>query len=169
MKKLLIIPVLLCLCLLACKKENDSKFTFEGITLIDDNGNSVGYTDTTDWRTDDVFTMQEQQLFDTLDFSRTHAVKSVSSIIADPFGKVVFYPNPAADMGNLMFYGSHKIFNMVIVDNTFSKVFTYRAANENDLRLNVSEFDRGIYRAYYVYQDSASFIIGMGHGDIELE
>lgn len=105
MKRLILIISLVCLFLISCKKDNDSKHIFEGITMTNETGESIGFKDTTDWRTDDVFTVQEKKLFDTINFQVSSDLKKTAKSIGNLSMTIAFYPNPTA-MAGIFYFGS---------------------------------------------------------------
>jgi hypothetical protein len=167
MKQILLIISLVCLYLISCKKDNDSAHEFEGITMTDETGESIGNTDTTDWRTDDVFTTQEKELFDTINFQSAGNLKNTFSSSENPIIKIVFYPNPTFTYGLFNFGSENVIINLVIVDKDFNIILNHRAINSNTLEFDFENLNPAIYRAYYVIQDLHFKIVGMGHGDIQ--
>jgi hypothetical protein len=157
---------------LSCKKEKtttESLPKFEGITMADETG-ALYTEDTTDWRTDDKFAKYEQNLFDTLNFNKTLQLPSIKNGFADvaPILKkdtiVRFYPNPCSNVG-IFRYHNASIINFVIVDTTFAKKLEYRT-QQPEIAIDFTMLNNRIYRMYYVFQDSAYNIIGLGHGDI---
>jgi hypothetical protein len=154
---------------ISCKKDNESKPEFKGITLTDEQGSFMGFIDPTDWRTDDKFTKLEMQLFDTLNFNKVNQAKSASGIINKSIGTIIFYPNPTTDFGTLDIDHDNFILNMVMVDGEFNKVISYRATDRRSIAISFHSFNTGIYRVYYVLQDLQFNIIGLGHGDVKYE
>ncbi len=162
--------VLLLLLALSCKKEKLVEETipiFEGITILESEDGEPYSIDPTDWRIDDKFTELEQSLFDTLKFDNSIFIKSaLSNTIGIPEIKrnPRFYLNPANSIAYFSVYDG-TIKNIVIVDQTFEKKIELRGQSSH-FRFDLSSFNNGIYRMYYVLQDSKYKIIGLGHGDI---
>jgi hypothetical protein len=154
---------------LSCVKETVTTVIlpkFEGVTYLNKDGLVIGPIDTTDWRIDDKFEAYERKLFDTLLFDNTLHLKSSQLEIFDikPNTNVLFYPNPFYEVG-IFTYMQAAIMNIVVVDSTFAKRFETRT-NDKTIALGMSSLEEGIYRMYYVFQDSNYRMIGLGHGDI---
>jgi hypothetical protein len=169
MRRLILIISLVCLYLISCKKDNDSKHEFAGITMTDEAGSSIGFTDTTDWRTDDVFTAEEKELFDTINFQGSGDLKNTAKSVINLPTIIHFYPNPTATIGTFYFGADNYIINIVIVDNEFNIKISHRLIDYTFVTFTFEEFNSSIYRAYYVIQDMHFKIVGMGHGDIQKE
>jgi hypothetical protein len=158
---------------LSCTKETNTSESlpkFEGISYFDYQGDLVDSFDSTDWRSDDKFKSCEQKLFDTLKFDNASHLKSTKSGSTDIILKkdtvVRFYPNPCRDVGYFSYHNA-SIINIVIVDNTFMKKIEYRTQN-TEMAFDLTILKAGIYRMYYVFQDSVYKISGLGHGDIKI-
>jgi hypothetical protein len=169
MKLRLFITYFALLLFISCKKDNESKPQFEGITLTDVQGSYMGFIDPTDWRTDDKFTKLEMQLFDTLNFNKIKQSGLASGITNKSIGTIIFYPNPTTDFGTLDIDHDNFILNMVMVDGDFNKLISYRATDRRSISISFHSFNTGIYRVYYVLQDLQFNIIGLGHGDVKKE
>jgi hypothetical protein len=169
MKLRLFITIFAILQFISCKKDNESKPEFEGITLTDEQGSYMGFIDPTDWRTDDKFTKLEMQLFDTLNFNKIKPAKSASGIINKSIGTIIFYPNPTSDFGTFNIDLENFIINLEIVDIDFNKLISFRGTDKGSISFTFHSFNPGIYRAYYVIQDLQFNIIGLGHGDVKYE
>lgn len=162
---------------ISCKSENSNEIDTEsylpikGITYMNEFGELVGNIDHDDWLLNDKFTTKEKLLFDTLNFTKTAIAEPMpnteNSISIQP--QIVFFPNPYATMGRLFYYHNKHILNIIIVDKKYNKLLTYRSTNTQLLSFNLSDFNKGIYRLYYVAQDSNYNIVHFGHGDIEKE
>jgi len=169
MKHQLLIAFLAGLLLVSCKKDKDAKLEFEGITHTDEQGTNMGFIDATDWRTDDAFTMQEMQLFDTLDFKRIDKMQWPSGKTYKSPGTIIFYPNPTTEIGRFDMNFENFIIHIEMVDNAFNKLISFRGIDKNSIAFTFQTFNPGVYRAYYVVQDLQYNIIGLGHGDIKKE
>jgi len=155
----------------SCKGDKDSPLPgFDGITNVDGNGRLIGARDTTDWRIDNKFNEFERNLFDTLKFDQTllkSDLKGVFSVGPSQASTIDFYPNPVTSLGSLRcFFG--KIMNIAIVDKDFTKKVAKRLTC-GVITFDFSSFNNGVYRMYYVLQDSTFKIIGLGHGDIQIK
>jgi hypothetical protein len=175
--KICLFTLVILFAIISCKKDDNNSSSipkFEGITTLDNNGELISSYDSTDWRMNDKFTEIERKLFDTLKFDQTLHLKSIlvgnDGIIIKPACDTIarFYPNPVADMGHFgIINAAVKNMNIVIVDSTFTKKVEVRI-NNREVALNLSSFKHGIYRMYYVFQDSTNKIVGLGHGDIQV-
>lgn len=155
---------------MSCTKEKDANDTipiFRGITTLESEVGIPGSVDATDWRTDDTFTELERSLFDTLNFDNSMLVKSAfanTDVIIAPTILPRFFPNPVRSVAYFLIYDG-AIKNMIIVDQSFTKKIELREESTN-MAFDLTSFKNGIYRMYYVLQDSNYKIIGLGHGDI---
>ncbi|WP_088656326.1 hypothetical protein [Geofilum rhodophaeum] len=158
---------------MSCNKEKLSEETiptFEGITRLESEDGEPYSIDPTDWRIDNKFTELERSLFDTLKFDNPMFLKSTLSNtngIPEVKRSPCFYPNPANSLAYFSVYDG-TIKNIVIVDQTFEKKIELRE-QASHFRFDLSSFKNGIYRMYYVLQDSNYKIIGLGHGDIQVD
>ncbi len=169
MKLGLFITIFAILQFISCKKDNESKPEFEGITLTDEQGSYMGFIDPTDWRTDDKFTKLEMQLFDTLNFNKIKQSGSASGITNKSIGTIIFYPNPTTNFGPFNLDLENFIIILEVVDKDFNKLISYRGVDKKSIAFTFHSFNPGIYRAYYVIQDIQFNIIGLGHGDVKKE
>ena len=147
------------------KNTSDTLPKFKGITQVDRYGLIIGSYDPSDWRIDDNFIEVERNLFDTLNFDNTFFDSGIEGNNIIDIAIPQFYPNPLRDVGYFRF-NEAAIMNIVIVDKAFTKKIESRI-NSNIVGLDFSIFNKGIYRMYYVFQNSDYKIIGMGHGDIQ--
>lgn len=173
--KLLSLLISLCI-FISCEKDNEEFLVIEGITEIDSGGCS-SHIDPDDWNLDDIFTDREKQLFDTLDFSRTAIAKPLPPIeeipgylTPDRSPHIFFAPNPFHISAALGYYRNDHILNLVIVDNKYNKLFSWRTEEFNGgATFYFENLKKGIYRMYYVLQDKNYNIVYCGHGDIKNE
>jgi hypothetical protein len=134
-------------------------------------GELTGNIDHDDWILNDKFTKKEKLLFDTLNFTKTATVKPMPDTENSIYisARISFFPNPYSTVGKLYYYHDKHILNIIIVDKKYNKLLTSRTTNTQQLSFNISNFNKGIYRLYYVIQDSSYNIVHFGHGDIEKE
>lgn len=168
MKTYILIALAFMLFTITCKKDNDHKYSFDGITVRNSQGENAGSIDTTDWRLHDNFTSDEKQLFDTFSFIKFSTLDP-THFISDTSLSIQFYPNPVSYDGFFSINTTNYIFDIVIVDNNFNVLFAQEGNDQGELSLNFEPILSDTYRAYYVIQDSKKKIVGMGHGDIEKE
>ena len=161
---------------ISCKTEdstdpnNDSYLLIEGITSVNEFGEERS-RDPNDWILNDKFTTKEKELFDSLNFSETATAEPMpiaENSIYNPT-QILFYPNPCATVGSLYYYHDKHILNVIIVDNKFKKLIACRLKDSQLITFDLSKLSKGIYRLYYVVQDSKYKIVHYGHGDIEKE
>jgi hypothetical protein len=62
-----------------------------------------------------------------------------------------------------------EVLNFVVVDNSLKKTNTAKVVEGNRLRYDFSGYKSGIYRIYYVIQDSLKRVIFKGHGDFLID
>lgn len=139
--------------LISCDKEENE---FESINLD------------SDWHLNDEFSHNERKLFDTLDFTRTASYQLVESDYIQNSPKITFYPNPFKDVG-FLHYNTAPIIHIVIVNNSYEKILEARLENSYTIGFNLTEKKSGIYKLYYVIQDSNYNIVQLGHGFIKKE
>lgn len=139
---------------------NDIKIS--GITYTDNFGliYKQNEIDNNDWKLNYTFKDRERLLFDSLNFSNT-AISDDANI-----SPIVFYPNPFNVLGNIYYYNDKHILNIIIVDKSLNKKFEYRISNSTGYTFDLSTLNKGIYRMYYVIQNSEFKIIHTGYGDI---
>jgi hypothetical protein len=153
------------------KNENEAEtISIEGITEVDNMGVFYGNFDDDDWNLDDQLTEKEKQLFASLDFSKTGVAEPIPSEpgVIPKIKFITFYPNPFSDVPRLSYYHNEHILNLVIVDNKYNILYSYRVENSESVTFNFDSLKTGIiYRMYYVVQDKNYNIIHCGHGDIK--
>ena len=155
---------------ISCKKEDSNQIPkFEGLTLRECE-QDFNIIDDSDWRIDDKFSEIERNLFDTLKFESSFLKESsFADIINDGIvgtPKVSFCPNPTSGNGYFRFT-STVIMNLVIVNQKFEKKYEFRGQYPM-IAIDLSSFPYGMYRMYYVLQDTNYQIVGIGHGDIKI-
>ena len=157
----------------SCRKESVDYLRIEGITEAAMDGPTGRYFDPDDWNLNDQFTKREKQLFEGLDFSKTAEaepvnVDEVGGIISeDTTPRISFGPNPFCEITFLCYYRNDYTINLVIVDNHYNKLFSYRGEiNQCYVRYWLQLDYEKIYRMYYVMQDKNDNIVHCGHGDI---
>ncbi len=157
----------------SCNKDevkNESVLLIKGITSVDELGYSISI-DENDWRLNGKFTEKEKLLFDTLNFSKTAIAQPmpISESTSYKAPAILFYPNPFRLQGGLFYYHNKHILNLIVVDIKYTKLYSFRVRDSHYFSLNLNKLDKGIYRIYYVIQDSQYNIVHMGYGDIENE
>ena len=157
----------------SCNKEevkSESVLLIKGITSVDELGYTISI-DENDWRLNDKFTEKEKQLFDTLNFSKTAIAEPmpISENTSYKTPVILFFPNPFRSQGGLFYYHDKHILNLIVVDSKYTKLYSFRVRASHYFALNLNKLDKGIYRIYYVIQDSQYNIVHLGHGDIENE
>ena len=80
---------------------------------------------------------------------------------------ISFCPNPFITTGYLLYYHDKHILNIIIVDSKYNKLCRYRLTDRQQVVFDFTTLNKGIYRLYYVIQDSQYNIVHLGHGDIE--
>ena len=162
MIKNILISAVFIVSLIACSKDKedakkDSKIIFKGITMMDEMGNSLSNPDTTDWRFDDKWTTEEEDLF---------AVKNANSN-QKCLTTIILYPNPFQDVFriNLNNFPNSSRMSVRLVNKDF-KVLLKNDSIYGSIYFwpsDVSSYDT--LRLYYKLTDPLNFE-HRGHGDI---
>jgi hypothetical protein len=162
MKKTFIyIGITAMLVIAGCNKSTGPKLIFEGVTEMDKFGAVVGKADSTDWRTDEVWTEKEKQLFKT-----TYNEKGTSATKL----KVMFYPNPCRGKSVLFLTkDSTTKLALRIVDKDFNVVMSSDSITDKALQLDLSSLAQyDTVRMYYKLIDAQKNEF-KGHGDVVLK
>jgi hypothetical protein len=170
MKSLLAYALLLS-CLLfqnACKPEvvsEDEPIYFSGLTTVDASGTTLGETDTTDWRFDDVWTAKEKALFPANSLL-TCLLKS------DSLDGVFLQPNPCKEVFLAGFqtpFGATWHFRWVDENFKVLKKFDWEnpTIGYNALLIQTDSFPKDTIRLYYEVLHGAC--VHRGHGDILIQ
>jgi hypothetical protein len=146
----------------ACKDNPDQeKIYFTGITMVDEQGQSLNNGDTTDWRFDDTWNEQENALFGFE--GQTLCGASPDSSLA------IVTPNPCTDrfiVNILTPYGANWHFKWV--DEDFTVIHSYDFKPEqpyfNALSIKTDDFPKDTVRLYYLVERAGC--VWRGHGDI---
>ncbi len=170
MKKLFIFMVLIST-IVACNDDNESTLIkFEGITETNENGESTGSVDKSDWNLNDIWIDKEESIFDYVTYEDTKNNKSGSEYSC-AFAPA--YPNPCSDVFNLHFsFTKGCILKIALVDQNLN-IKSYVEINDlstNSLTYNISMLslaNNNIYRFYYKFEH-ADGTIQKGHGDIKV-
>jgi hypothetical protein len=170
MKTKLIAGLIILITLVSCVKDKDNNsnkkvYDFSKISMYDEMANAMNEGDSTQWRYDSDFTVDEKALFDSIDFSNSDITKLITS---SRYEKLYFYPNPVRSFGSFDFGRNCDIFNFVMVDSSFNKVLSEIINNRPRFAYVFSGFEPAYYRVYYVCQDSSKVITGMGYGNIHV-
>lgn len=162
MIKNILISVAFIVSLIACSKDKedakkDSKIIFKGITMLDEMGNPLSNPDTTDWRFDDKWTTEEEDLF---------AVKNAGSN-QKCLTQIIFYPNPFQDLSiiHLNNFPNSSRMSIRLVNKDF-KILLKKDSIYGSIYFSprdVSSYDT--LRLYYKLTDALNFE-HRGHGDI---
>ena len=170
MKRLQLVVIFILLILSSCKKKSDStdKIVFSGIVYTNDVGQILSAGDPTDWKFQDSWVTQENNLF---------TPRNLQLCNLDTNFKIVCYPNPCN--GNFMlrlWIPNRSIFEYHLVDKNFNSII-----NKTDtlvpgqvlMSLNVKNdtaYNNELVRLYYkiIKLDSVSkpTCEYRGHGDI---
>jgi len=156
----------------SCQREGVDYLRIEGITEATIGGPTGRYIDPDDWNLDDQLTKREKKLFEGLDFSKTaeadpiHFEEIEGMVSENRSPRIDFCPNPFSGSTYLCYYRGDYTINLVIVDNRYNKLFSYRGEIDRCIEFSYSLLDYGIYRMYYVMQDKNDNIVHCGHGDI---
>ena len=173
MKSKLLFLLVLFVSFASCQKEGVDYLRIKGITERTMDGSlTYLYFDPDDWNLNDQFTKREKRLFEGLDFSKTteaeppyfEEMEGMVSEFTSP--RIYFYPNPFSEITYIGYYHSDHIINLVVVDNHYNKLLSYRGEVGRISAISWVWLDSGIYRMYYVIQDKNDNIIHCGHGDI---
>lgn len=173
MKKLILPLLFIIFSFISCIKEevdNESFLWIRGISSYDEFGYSISL-DHNDWNLNEEFSQKEKQLFDSLDFSKIASAEPVLDYDSSTFKipRIIFFPNPIKLQGYIYYYNDKHILNLIIVDNRYNKPYSFRLKDSGSFYLDLSELHKGLYRMYYVIQDSQYNIVHLGHGDVEKE
>lgn len=125
-------------------------------------------SDGDDWLMNVDFSAKEKKLFDFLDFEKTAVFEPLDDgAVHQP--RIYFYVLGKTRMLEFRDGRNDEILNVVIVNNKFKKIITDKIVSINRYEFNVEEYKSGIYRIYYVIQDSNFHIIFKGYGDFLVE
>ena len=156
--------------LAGCKKDKPYKIDATKITATDENGDTTGVFDPTDWRFDDRWNEKELSLFNFGDTITTWGMMKATSFSAiaapNPASAVIMF-NFAADQPTLL--------KWVIVDQDLNVLFTKAVRLEGlypnrgfglDVR-NTKFKQPGFYRVYYAFYSYGGVLYSKGHGDFQ--
>jgi hypothetical protein len=120
------------------------------------------------WQLTDEFSQYEKSLFDSLDFNNTADYEHEETGYIQPRPQIVFSPNPFDDIAYLSYSSNltKPIINVVILSENTEDVLEIRVESSTVIGFNFSDKPSGIYRLYYVIQDSTYSIVHLGHGNI---
>lgn len=152
---------------ISCEKDKNEETynSFSTITQTDEFGTIMDEKDTTDWRTDDTWNINEELLFlrkyslNQPQVSNTNSLQMISPAYPNPFK---FFTKFSIGLKDYFFYD-------IRIVNTKNEIVLSKdsctnelAINKDSLNTNRDEFYRVYYKLYYNSQ------IFKGHGDIEL-
>ena len=156
---------------LSCNPEpstTDPEIPFTGVTLMDENGASLGVSDPSDWRTDDIWVAKEKALFP--------ATKDLKNCPSDPtLEAYACAPNPTPGR---LFLGYHLPDSMEVdvcnVDRDFKTLNRWDAAGLGPgYNLIVLDMDsiplKDTIRVYYQIRRPGVACAVRGHGDVILK
>ncbi|MDX1912241.1 MAG: hypothetical protein SFV22_12175 [Saprospiraceae bacterium] len=150
-----------------CKHENTpvEKIYFTGLTMTDENGQSLGQTDPTDWGWADTWTIEEKNLFNHGDLPLCPAPPS------DSIG-VFFMPNPCKEAFFLSFMTPTGYdWRFKFVDEAFNVLkeveFLQATPLFNGVHVQTTSFPKDTIRVYYQIEKNGCAL--RGHGDILIE
>jgi len=152
----------------SCTDDLSSEISASGITETDEYGSNCGLVDQTDWRLDDKWTKQEEDLF-----SATNAIGksatfdySMSDIVpVPPQLNIIAYPNPFMDR-IMLSVRSFNHYSIRVIDTNLNVVISYDNLTAESLTINSTSAmgNNQIYRIYYkLYSNEITY---RGHGDI---
>lgn len=172
-KNTLILFALLVILFIACNDEensNDPIIQFEGITEVDDGGISTGNTDETDWRLDDEWTEQEENIFlNILNDKKLYSLINSNEVSINPA-----YPNPCINFVRLSFSFTQGTTLKIALVNPNLEVISYMSfgdyLNNTNITYDLSQLNlknNTIYRFYYKFEQANGSVL-KGHGDIKI-
>lgn len=130
---------------------------FTGITQTDNFGTIQGTPDTTDWRSDDVWTSREMALFK----------DSIDNECQPKKFRIVFFPNPCRKKSTLFAFKDSTVRLAIrLVDKDMNIIMSKDNVSKTGLEFNLSSFKTDdTLRLYYkfIVGDSCEY---KGHGDI---
>jgi len=158
------------LLLAGCKKDKPYKIDATKITTTDENGDTTGAFDPTDWRFDDRWNEKELALFNFGDTISTWGMMKATSFFASAT------PNPASAVMMLNFTANQPtLLKWVITDEDLNVLFTKAVRLEGlfpnrgfglDVR-NAKFKQPGFYRVYYAFYSYGGVLYSKGHGDFQ--
>lgn len=162
MSKILLISIASVI-LLSCEPETntpvENKIYFTGISKTDSNGSTLSI-DTTDWKTNDIWSMKELNLFKSLH----------QSGCALPYDyKIIAYPNPGNGVIALFIdKPADARVELRLVDENFNTLISNDSITQNNIHLNASTFGiQDTVRLYYKFVEYNCE--WKGHGDILIQ
>ena len=181
MKRFNIVIISVMLMLLSCEKDNKVKniIEFEGISITDIYGSQIGAQDTTDWRFDDQWLYQENELFSNIKSFPLCEPNENLGIIAFPNPcKGYFYVHVEKDYNYISIYRLvDKDFNIIrssdsVMDATFAinlkECLSVEIVDEMPVCIEEQPPSDTIYRLYYMIKNIKKGCIYKGHGDIKI-
>ena len=162
----------------ACKKDAADSNTpvqvtypvVSGYTATDPTGNLIGLIDTSDWRTDDVWSSSVQDLFG--------GSTNTNCIFEDTLMDVYAYPNPTDNYFSVAigpidfltgaYVDTSTTVEFMMVNQRHEVVLAKREiTNQQMLSLNMSDslLTDTIFRIYYKFTDKNN-CVRCGHGDV---
>ena len=147
-----------------CKTEeinppSENNIYFKGVTITDFLGGILS-SDTTDWRTDDTWSMKESDLF-----------SSIYQTMCSPLdtNKIIAYPNPCN--GTFALHIEKELASRIelrLIDQDYNILISNDNILQNNVQINAGTF--GIHdtvRLYYKFVDGNREF--KGHGDIIIQ
>ena len=141
---------------IGCKPKPES-LKFTGITHTDKLGTIEGKPDTSDWRSDDIFTQRENALFNGPLTKACNPQKI----------RIVFYPNPCRTKSTLFAFKDSTVRLAIrLVDKDLNVIMSNDSIMKAGLELNLSSYKTDdTLRLYYKFI-SKDGCESNGHGDI---
>jgi hypothetical protein len=188
-----IITIVVLIILMQCS-DDESEFTFAGITETNASGVIIGNIDSSDWGIDENWNEAEQNLFKNLGLSdinndgqdpgeKDRILKEVdpcytggrrSGVCGSVSVKMIYpsFPNPSSLHTSLKFTFDEtevKSFGLLIVDQDLKVMVEIdEFASQFTIDVNANNFSPGkVYRVYYVIKTMYGDFIFKGHGDIK--
>jgi hypothetical protein len=159
-KSITYLAVLAILMAFSCKSKTTTQISFGSITERDKFGAVIGKPDTTDWRTDDVWSQQEKDLF---------TAKFAENAPRTDTMQIMFYTNPCH--GKSVIYLQKKPdtkLSLRIVDRDYNVLMSMDDLKDMSSQINLSAIGvNDTVRMYYKFIDSKNNEF-KGHGDIVL-
>ena len=162
MKKLNLLSVLIIyiFCISCNKDKNESQIQISGITETDITGILIGSVDTTDWRFNDTWNQNVENLFIKNNNEPTDKVLPQSYL-------AIGYPNPSKSIMEFYFHSdSSMYYDFRIVDSNLKVIIQLDSLKSGFALQGDTKFAKGIlYRLYYkIYSTNKVY---RGHGDFE--
>ena len=174
MKKLNTVLFIAFFIIIGCNKEENNSIptdnqniipTFSGYTAMDEVGNPIGVTDTSDWTNDDDWMIKEKALFEDYE-SLSHKIPFDTSLKIHPA-----FPNPCSEIFCLaLVKDSTTMFRARLVNQEFDILIAADSIYNKNMMFKLDELNistDSILRLYYMFVKDDSCLY-KGHGDIKI-